>query len=87
MREPGQSEPRVKCCSCGGKVISTGGRYLSENYREITYVCIAEDCGIRFVSALYPLRIIAPPDKCEALNLPIVKAGAPPQQVVDDIAA
>ena len=50
--------PKVKCPNCFGDAHVIRSRQMTDLIREITYQCLEDECGIRFVAQLVAVRII-----------------------------
>jgi hypothetical protein len=77
VKKSRHAAPKVQCPNCSGDVHCIRSRQMTDLIREITYQCLEDDCGIRFVAQLIAVRIIRSAWLREDLDLPVV---LPPQK-------
>lgn len=56
--KPGEN--RIPCPHCNGPCRTLKTKQIAPTYREITLMCMDDDCGHTFVASLTPVRTITP---------------------------
>ncbi|MBH9537914.1 ogr/Delta-like zinc finger family protein [Novosphingopyxis sp. YJ-S2-01] len=70
------SDPKIACPVCESAARVVRGRNITPLYREVTYDCTNEACGVRFVCSVEPRRIIGQPANVGDCGLPVVAPGS-----------